>query len=160
MLLNQGVDSPVVEIISLLILVWLLFLSFLLLKAVSHYRRLTSKVKKKDLKTVLNKILSQIEQQVGEIKTLQSETQSLKKSAQEHLQKVGFVRFNPFSDTGGDQSFCLSLLDDKDNGVVLSSLHSRGQTRVYAKAVEKGKGKDFPLSKEEEETIKKAKKGK
>jgi hypothetical protein len=76
------------------------------------------------------------------------------------LQKVGFVRFNPFSDTGGDQSFCLSVLDDEDSGIVLSSLHSRGQTRVYAKAVKKGKGKDFELSKEELETIKKAKKGK
>lgn len=68
------------------------------------------------------------------------------------LQKVGFVRFNPFEETGGAQSFSIALLDKENDGFVLTSLHSRGGTRTYAKLIERGKSK-FKLSKEEENAL-------
>lgn len=77
--------------------------------------------------------------------------------ARKHFQKAGIVRFNPFSDSGGDQSFSLSLMDGHDRGFVISSLHTRQETRIYLKPVVNGKGKEFPLSKEEEQAIKIAK---
>ena len=160
MLLANILSEPVLMILTLINLLGLLVLTPFLIVAIRHYRRLVSKTKKKDLKSVLDSILSQVSAHDKSLETIESEIEKLDKEALKHLQKVGFVRFNPFSDTGGDQSFCLSVLDDEDSGIVLSSLHSRGQTRVYAKAVKKGKGKDFELSKEELETIKKAKKGK
>lgn len=74
------------------------------------------------------------------------------------VQKVGFLRFNPFNDTGGDNSFILAMLDRKNNGVILTSLYTRDGMRIYAKHVEEGKTKQ-QLSEEEhgvlEETIKK-----
>lgn len=142
-----------------LVIVWLLVLSFVLLSTVRHYRFLISRVKKGDLKSILETIIKQIEKQEQKITNLDEEIDSIEKKDLKHLQKIGFVRFNPFSDTGGDQSFCLSVLDAEDDGIVLSSLHGRGQTRIYAKAVKKGQGKELELSKEEEETIKRAKKG-
>lgn len=54
------------------------------------------------------------------------------------LQHVGLVRFNPFDDTGSDQSFAIALLDDERDGVVISSLHGRANTRVFAKPIEAG----------------------
>ena len=65
---------------------------------------------------------------------------------------MGLVRFNPFPDTGGNQSFALALLDESDDGFVVSSLHSRTGTRIYAKAVVGGKA-DTSLSTEENEAI-------
>lgn len=74
------------------------------------------------------------------------------------VQKVGFLRFNPFTDTGGDNSFILAMLDRKNNGVILTSLYTREGMRIYAKRVEEGKTKQ-QLSEEEhkvlEETIRK-----
>lgn len=64
------------------------------------------------------------------------------------VQKVGFLRFNPFQDTGGDNSFSVALLDREDNGVLLSSLYMREGTRLYAKEV-KGGITRTPLSDEE-----------
>jgi hypothetical protein len=64
------------------------------------------------------------------------------------VQHVGLVRFNPFDDTGGNQSFALALLDANADGIVLSSLHSRAATRVYVKAILGGKS-DGTLSAEE-----------
>ena len=73
-----------------------------------------------------------------------------------HLQKLGFVRFNPFNDTGGDQSFCLAILNGHDTGIVISSLHSREQTRIYAKRIVAGKTEGVELSREEAEALNRA----
>ncbi|MDP3727672.1 MAG: DUF4446 family protein [bacterium] len=71
------------------------------------------------------------------------------------VQKVGFMRFNPFEHTGGDQSFALALLDHGDNGIVLSSLYTRDGVRVYAKEVRHGASK-HPLSGEEQKVLEQA----
>lgn len=68
------------------------------------------------------------------------------------VQKVGFLRFNPFDDTGGDNSFILAMLDRKNEGILLTSLYSRGGMRIYAKRVEKGKTKQ-QLSEEEHKIL-------
>ena len=68
------------------------------------------------------------------------------------LQHIGMVRFNPFEDTGSDQSFAIALLDDRRDGVVISSLHGRSNTRVFAKPVADG-GSPHNLSDEEAEAI-------
>jgi Protein of unknown function (DUF4446) len=65
------------------------------------------------------------------------------------------LRFNPFSDTGGEQSFIISLLDGGGNGILLTSLHGRGVTRIYAKRVTAGKT-DQELSSEEKKALSQA----
>ena len=74
------------------------------------------------------------------------------------IQRIGVVRFNPFPDTGGNQSFVVALLDAGGDGVVLSSLHSRGGTRVYLKQLSQGKAENA-LSEEELEAIRRARRG-
>lgn len=71
------------------------------------------------------------------------------------VQHVGIVRFNPFRDAGGDQSFCIALLDEMHTGVVISSLYARDGVRVYGKPVQAGTS-SYQLSEEEEQAIKKA----
>ena len=71
------------------------------------------------------------------------------------IQKTGIVRFNPFSDIGGNQSFAIALLDEKNNGFVISSLFVKEGNRVYAKAVKDGKS-EHSLSNEEIEAIDRA----
>jgi hypothetical protein len=71
------------------------------------------------------------------------------------IQKVGVIRYNPFADAGGDQSFAIALLDAHGTGIVVSSLHSRTETRVFAKPVQAGRSR-YPLSDEEQEAIRKA----
>ncbi len=68
------------------------------------------------------------------------------------LQHIGLVRFNPFEDTGSDQSFAIAMLDDQRDGVVLSSLHGRTNTRVFAKPVTGGTSQHH-LSEEESQAI-------
>jgi hypothetical protein len=72
-------------------------------------------------------------------------------------QKISIVRFNPFGDTGGDQSFSLAVLDAQDSGYVLTSIHGRGGTRVYVKPVDLGVSK-YTLSEEEQKALDQASK--
>lgn len=78
----------------------------------------------------------------------------LKLSASSALasQKISVVRFNPFGDTGGDQSFVLAILDAHNSGYVMTSIHGREGTRVYVKPIDYGKSK-YTLSKEEQQAI-------
>jgi hypothetical protein len=62
-------------------------------------------------------------------------------------------KFNPFNNTGGEQSFVLTLLDGHKNGIVLTVLNGRGMTRFYAKKIENGTSEQL-LSDEEKQCIK------
>jgi len=71
------------------------------------------------------------------------------------LRRVGLVRYNPFSDSGGDQSFALALLNDQNDGIVLSSLYGREMNRVYAKLIKQGRSQ-YQLTEEEKKAISEA----
>ncbi len=75
------------------------------------------------------------------------------------LQGMGVVRFNPFQGdgSGGNQSFCVALLDERHSGVVFSTLYARDRVGVYAKPIENGVS-TFELTREEQDAIEKAKK--
>jgi hypothetical protein len=148
--------------VSIIILVvsfiWFLGLSFLLWQVKRNYHRLTSGMSKKDLLSVLDKIIKETADEQKKMLLLNKALEKIRKENTGHLQKIGLVRFNPFAGTGGDQSFCLALLDGEDSGLVLSSLHSRDATRIYAKPVKQGKSAGYELSHEEVQAIKNAKK--
>lgn len=80
---------------------------------------------------------------------------NLENTIETTIQKIAVVRFNPFNDMGGNQSFVIALLDQKNNGFVISSLFIKEGNRVYTKAVTAGKS-DHTLSKEEVEAINRA----
>ena len=71
------------------------------------------------------------------------------------IQKIRFVRYSAFKDTGSDLSFALALLDENNDGVVLNGIYSREMSNIYAKPVEKGKS-SYTISEEEAQAIEKA----
>jgi len=104
---------------------------------------------------ILDRQLKSVESLSERVDALNKLHHELEHLSQRTLQKVAVIRYNPFSDTGGDQSFAIALLDSLGNGVVVSSLHSRTDTRVFAKPVQSGRSK-FQLSDEEQDAIRKA----
>jgi hypothetical protein len=100
-------------------------------------------------------ILDRIDAVARELDGLATRTSVLEAAQRTAFQRVGLVRYNPFEETGGNQSFALALLDAAGNGWVLSSLHARSGTRVYAKGITAGRG-DAALSEEETAAIRQA----
>jgi hypothetical protein len=152
MLLNQGLLMG----LGILIIAWLGILSFFLYRTVAHYKRITQGIAKQDLQTILEKNLKEIQVSEQRINEIVKKTESLEKENLFNIQKTGLIRFNPYSDTGGSQSFTLAMLDGNKDGILISSLHSRDQTRIYAKLVKAGKPVGYEFSKEEQEAITKA----
>jgi hypothetical protein len=79
-------------------------------------------------------------------------TAVLEGAARLHFGRLGLVRFNPFDDTGGNQSFALAILDANNDGFVVTSLHSRTGTRLYAKAIFDGQS-EMTLGAEEAQAV-------
>lgn len=69
------------------------------------------------------------------------------------ISKIKLVRFNPFDDVGSNQSFILVLLNNNNSGTLITSLHNRSSTRIYAKTIKDGQPDDIALSKEEKSAI-------
>ncbi len=86
------------------------------------------------------------------LKDIQNNYSYLSNIAAASIQKTAIIRFNPFKHTGGDQSFVLALLDNHDNGLLLTSIHSREGTRIYIKPITYGSS-DHTLSKEEKSAL-------
>ena len=143
-------------IIGIIFFVWLAVLTGFVWRYLSHYNNLTKGVSEKSLKEILEQLLVNLDKSKKELDSLKLYCTKLQKDGLLHIQKVGLVRFNPFKDTGGDQSFVLSLIDGNDTGVVISGLYSRSGTRWYAKRVVEGKGVDYDLSEEEKKALKEA----
>lgn len=104
------------------------------------------------LEATLANHLDRVEQVDTRLAELNSEYQKLAITNSLASQKISIVRFNPFGDTGGDQSFSLAVLDAHDSGYVLSSIHGRQGTRVYVKPVDFGASK-YQLSDEEQQAL-------
>ena len=90
-------------------------------------------------------------------KELEYQLNSIERNMYYCLQKVGVIRYNAFDNVGSDLSFSIALLNNNDDGLVLSSLYSRESSSTYAKPITGGKSK-YALSAEEIKAIDNAKK--
>jgi hypothetical protein len=122
------------------------------------YRRLTGDMTDASLAETLERHLDRVEAVDDRLGELDTAYRSLEARSRGSLQHLGVVRFNPFPDTGSDQSFAIALLNDRHSGVVISSLHARSGTRVFAKPVDAGQAR-YALSDEEAEALRIAAEG-
>ena len=150
---------PLIILISVgfaIVGIWMIFLTLFAVRLSNHYNGLVKDTNKRTLQTMLETLLKDMEVTKKDIEILKDRCDTIIQDGSWHIQKIGLLRFNPFKDTGGDQSFILALLDEKDTGVVISGLYSRAGTRWYAKKIKNGKGVEHELSDEERQAIKEA----
>jgi len=121
--------------------------------------KLIGKGKIKEFKDILLLQKDKNKELEWEIDKAFSKIENLENVCERTVQKIGIVRFNPFNEMGGNQSFVIAMLDDRNNGFVISSLFVKEGNRVYAKTVKDGKS-DYLLSNEEIEAISRAIKSK
>lgn len=143
-------------IISIIIFLWLAVLTVLVFRMISHYNGLSQGITKTGLREVLDAILRTLSKTREKSEETEQSLHGLAEQSSHHIHKIGLVRFNPFADTGGAQSFVIAMLNKGDSGIVMTSLYGRNGNRWYVKEVIAGKGKEMALSKEEESAIREA----
>lgn len=135
-----------VLLLNILLLIWLWRLS-------RHYNSLIKGANSQTLMQVLEGIQKTLSSHERVLSTHNKTLAVLGEQGKSHLLSPHVKRFNPFSDTGGDQSFILALLDGNKDGVMITSLHSRENTRFYIKEIKGGKGQGHTLSAEEQKML-------
>lgn len=146
----------VVPAVAGLLALWLGILSFLIWKEFIFLRSLFPTSGERDIRRKFEDVFRLVYQFKGDLSKLEDKLARVEHKGLGHIQKVELLRYNPYEDTGGNVSFSLAALDEKGNGFVLTSLHARSGTRMFAKVVEGGKAKNIKLSKEEEDVVAKA----
>ena len=157
-LFNMALQAIIFLLLGIVIFVLVLINVFLIL----HFYRANKKIdalfengKIKDFKEIFLRHKEKNAELEKNLKDAFLRIEGLQKTSEKTIQKTGIVRFNPFNEMGGNQSFTIALLDGKNNGFVISSLFMKEGNRVYAKAIKEGKSEHL-LSEEEKEAIARA----
>jgi Protein of unknown function (DUF4446) len=145
---------------GLLVVVLALVLAVLILirrtrRLARRFESITRGSDDQSLEAVLGSHLDRVRQVVRDVEQVGARTAVIERDIKGSFGRVGLVRYNPFEDTGGNQSFALALLDGRGDGFVVSSLHSRSGTRIYAKGIAAGVS-ETALSEEETAALKQA----
>ncbi len=143
--LNQLVTPSIGAIIFALgvVVIGLVVIVLVLIRRVSkldgRIANLTAGGDGTSLESTLEAHIDKVYAVAREVDELEGRTAVLERLQPDAFQRLGLVRYNPFEDTGGNQSFALALLDQHGDGFIVSSLHTRTATRVYGKAITGGK---------------------
>lgn len=132
--------------------IWLIILSFFLIKTRRHYQHLVTGLNKKKLDEILDTIVDNDKKFGKDIESITNQIKKIDSNANYYFQKLGFIRYNPFEGRG-EQSFVLALLNKKNSGLILNFIYTRDGLRVYTKTVKDGKGDKLQLSDEEKKAI-------
>lgn len=110
-----------------------------------------------NIEAVLDDCLEKVNGIIDKNKEIELQINSIERNMYYCVQKVGVVRYNAFDNVGSDLSFSIALMDNNDDGLVISSLYSRDSSSTYAKPVLNSKSR-YALSAEEIKAIDVAKK--
>lgn len=102
-------------------------------RLLGQYQQLMMGTSGGNLEQALNDHVGLVRDSAAVVEAVEQRTSSLEVAGTYAFQHLGIVRFNPFGDMGGDQSFSIALADGRGDGLVLSSLHARDMTRIYGK---------------------------
>lgn len=149
---SAGTMAVVALVLALLAMVGVVIMLARQQRLLGQYQHLMTGTSGGNLESVLNEHIAQVRATADRVESVDQLARRLEKAAYFSLQHLGVVRYNPFSGTGGDQSFAIALVDGHGNGVVLSSLHARDLTRVYAKPLQKWES-TYSLTDEEKQAI-------
>lgn len=101
-------------------------------------------------------VMGRTRDEVGTLRTavtaLDTELGQTREQLAMALRHVSVVRYDAFGDMGGRFSFSAALLDDAGDGLVLTSIHGRTETRTYVKGIAGGQA-DIELSPEELQAV-------
>ncbi len=131
----------------ILIFLWILIIEIRLKKIFSGF-------KAKNAEILISEVTKKTKELEENKKKIDDQLSIIEKRLDQSIRNIETVRFNPFPEVGGNQSFAISLLNEEGNGVVISSLYARDRMSLFAKPIKDGKS-EFELTKEEKSVLKK-----
>ncbi|MFV9510312.1 DUF4446 family protein [Tepidibacillus sp. LV47] len=145
----------ILTVVSVIELIWIYFLGIKVRKLKKSFKRFTRGEGNQNLGAFIEEFNQEIETIKKEITVNKEKLDTIFQQVERLKGKVGIIRYNAFGEQGNDLSFSIAILDEKQNGVVITSIYNREQSTVYAKPIENGQS-IYRLSNEEKKAIEKA----
>ena len=137
-------------VVCLSVVTLILIINYIILS--KKLKILTKGVKEKDLYELIERYYDKVDQSKEELAGKLEELEILKERLSKSIQKFNIIRYKAFEDVGGDLSFSIAMLDEKDDGMILTGIHARDFNGIYAKHIKNGESK-YDLSSEEKEAL-------
>lgn len=147
MYITAGLGVLVIIMYGIIINLWM-NLSYLK----KRYRKMMTGVDGANLEHMLIGHIDEVKQVVEENRRIDAENQRISALLQRAITRVGVVRFRAFDDMGSDLSYAVALLDAENNGVILSSIFGREDSRSYVKPIQAGQS-SYTLTEEEQQAL-------
>ncbi|MFD0682334.1 MULTISPECIES: DUF4446 family protein [unclassified Paenibacillus] len=151
-LLDVRVLMVVMLIVIVVFLIIVLVLSSKLNKLRKNYMSMLNGDASLNVESALIGLQEKVASSNAEVDGVKQQIQLITQQMKTMKSKIGIYRYNAFAESGSDLSFSLAILDENVDGVVVSGIHNREETYVYAKPLTKGQSQ-YPLSPEEKEAI-------
>jgi len=140
-------------IVGMIIIIILLFIMVIVLfKAVGRveikYKRLMKGTSNKNLEEILLERLDSVDEAKEVSEKALKECEKLEIKLKDCIQKVAIMRYKAFENVGSDLSFSIAMLDDNNDGIILTGIYGRQESTTYAKPIDKGISR-YDLSEEE-----------
>lgn len=145
-----------IALVVIILLMWLSVLGSRLKKLRKQYVAVMGNTGVTNIEDVVIEMKNMLQSQKEQIDSLQNQLRAVQQDMPKMKSKLGIIRYNAFSDGGSDLSFSLAIVNEEKDGAVFSGLHSRDNTYVYAKPLEKGES-NYTLTPEERKAIDTAK---
>jgi hypothetical protein len=147
-----AVACGILGVLFLILLIWNIVLTVKMGSVKKQFQRLARGTTEENLEDILNRLFGNLEEIDHSHRELRQEVKRILDSLMSVKGRMGLVRFSAFDKQGSDLSFSLALIDDQKNGVVLTSLFGRDDSRIYAKPIENGSSL-YSLTDEEKKAI-------
>ena len=148
----------VIIALVLIMLIWNIVLSIKIGTLTGKYKKFMRGSSGKNFENMLLDHVSDIEAAIERVNIMNEDLVNLKNQMDKGIQKCNIIRYNAFSDTGSDLSYSVAMLDNFNDGFIITGIYGRNESYSYAKPVSKGISK-YPLSVEEELVLNRSMKG-
>lgn len=140
-------------LVLVLILVIMLIIAFKSLNSLeARYRKFMRGVDNKNLEELVIGYLDNIDKVREESQEMKELYNNLSSKLKSCVQKVSVIRYRAFEDVGSDLSFSIALLDENNDGVLITGIYGRNESTTYAKPVDRGMSR-YDLSQEEQQAL-------
>ncbi|MDI6799459.1 MAG: DUF4446 family protein [Actinomycetota bacterium] len=151
----EGNPATTIGLVALIAL-WLLILTIRFISLKRSLKRVNKAAKKGDVAALIGQLADEVISFSGRLNDLEGAQARTATQLKGAIQRVGLVRFDAFGDIGGGLSFALAILNENGDGLVISTINGRTDSRSYAKVVKGGEQTAHSLSSEEQGAIAKA----
>jgi len=142
-------------VMILLALIIFISINIKLARMNKRYNTMMKGMEGVNLEQLLLNHIADVKETVNKVDRLSADCKTMEMKSKKAIQKFGVVRFNAFEDMGSDLSFAIALLDCQNDGMVVSSIYSRSESRMYAKPILSG-ASSYLLTDEEKQALNQA----